>query len=66
MPNFKKKADCPFEGDVTITGAFADVVVPASGTVSVDEATAAELRLVPYIEEADKAAKPAAPTKESK
>jgi len=66
MPNFQKTTDCPFEGALTITGAFADVIVPATGTVTVDEPVAAELRLVPYIKETAEATKAAAPTKESK
>lgn len=64
MPNFKKLSDAP-EGELTVITPAGDVVVPASGSVTVDETVAAELRLAAYVVETAEDA-PKAPAKESK
>jgi len=63
MPNFTKSTDAP-EGALSISTPAGNVDVPASGSVSVDEGLAAELRLVPSVVETEDA--PSKPVKESK
>lgn len=66
MPKFQKTSDCVLDGELTIIAPAADVIVPASGSVDVDEPTASELRLNPYVEEVTAEAPKADAKKESK
>lgn len=66
MPKFQKTSDCVLDGELSISTPVADVTVPATGSVEVDNSTASELRLVPYVKEVTAEAPKADAKKESK
>ena len=63
MPNFEKSPEAP-EGELTVITPVGDVVVPATGSVTVTDEVAVELRLAAYVVETAEVKK--ASTKESK